>query len=114
MFFQTSVFVNDVELFVAGTYSPAESPSEFCPGDEESCYIDFIITEEEGGGTDLSPLFQNATIDVNYGCGVVTSDYMSHIEFLVLEKIWKEIQESEDEARIDAWELHLLEQDVYS
>ena len=113
MFFQTSVFVNDVELFVAGTYSPAESPSEFCPGDEESCYIDFISTEEDGG-TDLSPLFQNATIDVNYGCGVVTSDYMSHIEFLVLDKIGKELQEADDEARIDAWEMRMLEQDAYS
>ena len=113
MFFQTSVFVNDVELFVAGTYSPAEAPSEFCPGDEESCYIDFISTEEDGG-TDLSPLFQNATIDIDYGCGVVTSDYMSHIEYLVLEKIGKEIQEADDEARIDAREMRMLEQDAYS
>lgn len=113
MFFQTSVFVNDVELFVAGTYSPAESPSEFCPGDEESCYIDFISTEEDGGA-DLSSLFRNATIDIDYGCGVVTSDYMSHIEFLVLEKIGKELQEADDEARIDAWEMRMLEQDAYS
>lgn len=113
MFFQTIVFVNDVELFVAGTYSPAESPSEFCPGGDESCYIDFIGTEDEGG-TDLSPLFQNATIDVNYGCGVVTSDYMSHIEYLVLKKIGKELQEADDEARIDAWEMRMLEQDAYS
>ena len=112
MFFQTSVVVNDVELFVTGTYSPPEAPSEFCPGDDESCYIDFISTEEDGG-TDLSPLFQNATIDINYGHGIVTSDYMSHVEYLVLDKIGKELQESEDEARIDAWELHLLEQDVY-